>query len=81
VRSGAVLPFELAHDQGLFSYRDDHPGFDGLLARAMDSVEALSGDSYATWQGLFERRAVSLEGRETAITGSDPGVAAGMRPI
>lgn len=41
-------PFRLAHGQELYAYMDDHPEFDALFARAMDSVEALSGDSFAT---------------------------------
>lgn len=56
VKSGAV-PFELAHGEVLFAYMDTHPGFDALFSRAMDSVEALTGDSFATdfdW-GRFER--------------------------
>lgn len=56
VRSGNV-PFRLAHGQELFTYMDNHPEFDALFAHAMDSVEALTGDSFATdfdW-GRFER--------------------------
>ncbi|HSD96012.1 MAG TPA: methyltransferase [Sulfuricaulis sp.] len=56
VKSGAV-PFKLAHGEELFAYMDTHPGFDALFSRAMDSVEALMGDSFATdfdW-GRFER--------------------------
>ena len=56
VRSGDV-PFRLAHGQELFDYMDSHPGFDALFARAMGSVEALTGDSFARdfdW-GRFER--------------------------
>ena len=41
-------PFELAHGEALFRYMDDHPEFDALFSRAMDSVEALTGDSFAT---------------------------------
>lgn len=47
VCSGDV-PFRLTHAQELFAYLDDHPEFDGLFSRAMDSVEALTGDSFAT---------------------------------
>lgn len=47
VREGGV-PFELAHGQELYGYMSSHPEFDALFARAMDSVEALVGDSFAT---------------------------------
>lgn len=47
VREGSI-PFELAHGQELYSYLDTHPEFDALFANAMDSVEALVGDSFAT---------------------------------
>lgn len=47
VREGSV-PFELAHGQELYDYLDTHPAFDELFADAMDSVEALTGDSFAT---------------------------------
>ncbi|MGJ0492511.1 methyltransferase [Methylobacter sp.] len=56
VQSGDV-PFQLAHGQELFDYMDSHPEFDRLFSRAMDSVEALTGDSFALdfdW-GRFER--------------------------
>jgi hypothetical protein len=56
VRTGDA-PFRLAHGQELFAYLDGHPEFDALFARAMDSVEALAGDSFARdfdW-GRFER--------------------------
>jgi len=56
VRSGNV-PFQLTHGQELYSYMDGHAEFDALFARAMDSVEALMGDSFATdfdWQ-RFDR--------------------------
>jgi hypothetical protein len=56
VQSGDV-PFQLAHGQELFGYMDSHPEFDRLFSRAMDSVEALTGDSFALdfdW-GRFER--------------------------
>lgn len=54
---GGGVPFELAHGQDLFGYMDSHPEFDALFSRAMDSVEALTGDSFAVdfdW-GRFER--------------------------
>ncbi len=47
VRTGQV-PFESAHGQGLYAYMDQHPGFDALFARAMDSVQALTGPHFAT---------------------------------
>jgi len=50
-------PFELAHGETMYAYMDRHEDFDALFAKAMDSVEALSGDSFATdfdW-GRFER--------------------------
>lgn len=56
VREGGV-PFSRAHGQELFDYMDGHPEFDALFWRAMDSVEALSGDSCAQdfdW-GRFDR--------------------------
>lgn len=56
VKSGGV-PFQLAHGEELFAYMDIHPGFDALFSRAMDSVEALTGDSFVVdfdW-GRFER--------------------------
>jgi len=56
VRNGGV-PFVLAHGQELYTYQDAHPEFDALFAKAMDSVEALAGDSFATdldWS-RFER--------------------------
>ncbi|MDT4291722.1 methyltransferase [Methylomonas sp. MO1] len=56
VRSGGV-PFESAHGQAFYSYMDRNPEFDTLFAQAMDSVEALAGDSFATdfdWS-RFER--------------------------
>ncbi|MGZ5045026.1 MAG: methyltransferase [Methylobacter sp.] len=56
VRNGKV-PFQLAHGQELYAYMDDHAEFDALFARAMDSVESLTGDSFATdfdW-GRFSR--------------------------
>lgn len=47
VRDGGI-PFVLTHGQELYAYQDAHPEFDALFARAMDSVEALAGDSFAT---------------------------------
>ena len=62
VRTGDI-PFRLAHGLDLFAYMDDHPEFDALFCRAMDSVEALLGDSFATdfdW-GQF-RRVIDIGG-------------------
>ncbi|WGS84235.1 methyltransferase [Methylomonas sp. UP202] len=56
VRSGGV-PFESAHRQAFYSYMDGKPEFDKLFSQAMDSVEALAGDSFVTdfdWS-RFER--------------------------
>ncbi|NTV09231.1 MAG: methyltransferase [Zoogloea sp.] len=47
VREG-VPPFRLAHGEELFAYMDRHADFDALFSAAMDSIEALAGDSYAT---------------------------------
>lgn len=56
VRAGSV-PFQTAHGSELYAYMDDHAEFDALFATAMDSVEALTGDRFATdfdW-GRFDR--------------------------
>lgn len=56
VRRGAV-PFALTHGQELFTYMDHHAEFDALFSSAMDCVETLAGDSFATdfdW-GRFEQ--------------------------
>ncbi|MGZ8236447.1 MAG: methyltransferase, partial [Methylobacter sp.] len=47
VRKG-VPPFELSNGEALFDYLDRHAEFDSLFSEAMDSVEALTGDSFAT---------------------------------
>jgi hypothetical protein len=50
-------PFFLSHGEELFAYLDSHGDFDTLFSEAMDSVEALTGDSFAAdfdW-GRFER--------------------------
>lgn len=47
VRTGGV-PFRLTHGKDLFAWMDDHPDFDALFGQAMDSVDALTGDSFAT---------------------------------
>ncbi len=43
-----VPPFRLSHGEDLFDYLDHHPDFDKLFSEAMDSVEALAGDSFTT---------------------------------
>lgn len=56
IRAGEV-PFRLQHGQDLYDYMDSHPAFDALFAQAMDRVDALTGDSFATefdWQA-FDR--------------------------
>lgn len=56
IREG-VPPFRLAHGEDLFDYLDHHADLNTLFSEAMDSVEALTGDSFATdfdW-GRFER--------------------------
>ena len=56
VRNGEV-PFQISHGCELYSYMDSHAEFDSLFARAMESVETLTGDSFATdfdW-GHFDR--------------------------
>lgn len=56
VRIGKA-PFELAHGAEMYEWMDRHPDFDTLFAQAMDSVEALVGDRFATdfdWS-QFER--------------------------
>lgn len=56
LRTGEVA-FERTHGQSLYAYMDGHAEFDALFARAMDSVEALGGDHFATdfaWE-RFER--------------------------
>jgi hypothetical protein len=56
IRQG-VPPFRLSHGEELFDYLDHHADLDSLFSEAMDSVEALTGDSFATdfdW-GRFER--------------------------
>jgi hypothetical protein len=47
IRSGDS-PFRLQHGQELYDYMDKHAEFDALFAQAMDQVEALTGDSFAT---------------------------------
>jgi hypothetical protein len=47
IRSGSV-PFECTHGREFYDLMDADSEFDALFARAMDSVEALAGDSFAT---------------------------------
>jgi hypothetical protein len=47
VRTGQP-PFAICHGQELYAYMDAHAGFDRLFSQAMDEVEALGGDSFAT---------------------------------
>jgi hypothetical protein len=47
IRAGTP-PFRLTHGEELFDYMDHHAEFDALFSQAMDSVEALAGDSFAT---------------------------------
>jgi hypothetical protein len=56
IRSGTP-PFRLSHGEDLFGYLDHHADFDRLFSEAMDSVETLAGDGFATdldW-GRFDR--------------------------
>lgn len=43
-----IPPFYLSHGKELFAYLDEHPGFDKLFSEAMDTVDALAGDSFTT---------------------------------
>lgn len=47
IRSGTP-PFQLSHGENLFDYLDHHADFDRLFSEAMDNVEALAGDGFAT---------------------------------
>lgn len=54
---GGGPPFAICHGRELYAYMDAHAEFDELFSKAMDEVEALSGDSFATafdWQ-CFQR--------------------------
>ncbi len=56
VRSG-IAPFKLSHGEELFDFLDHHTEFDQQFSEAMDSVEALAGDGFASdldW-GRFDR--------------------------
>jgi hypothetical protein len=56
VRTGQV-PFAICHGQDMYSYMDANAEFDRLFSLAMDEVEALSGDSFASAFGwsTFDR--------------------------
>jgi hypothetical protein len=80
IRTGQP-PFALQFGQELFDYMDKHPEFDRLFSQAMDSVEALTGDSFATdfdW-GRF-RRVIDVGGsagsKSRAIMRRHPGLRA-----
>ncbi len=45
IRNGET-PFVKSHGEELFTYMDNHSEFDALFARAMDSVEAITGVDY-----------------------------------
>jgi O-methyltransferase domain/Dimerisation domain len=47
IRTGQP-PFRLTHGQDLYAWMDTHADFGRLFGEAMDSVDALTGDSFAT---------------------------------
>jgi len=56
IRNGDI-PFRLAHGQDLYDYMDSHAEFESQFARAMDTTEALIGNTFLTdfdW-GRYER--------------------------
>jgi len=56
IRSGNI-PFRLAHGQDLYDYMDSHAEFENLFASAMETTEALIGNTFLTdfdW-GRYER--------------------------
>jgi O-methyltransferase domain/Dimerisation domain len=62
IRSGQV-PFELVYGQPFYTYMAQTPDFNALFAEAMDSVEALTGDHFATdfdWRRF--RRVIDVGG-------------------
>ncbi|WP_235048814.1 methyltransferase [Methylomonas sp. MK1] len=62
VRTGQV-PFESVYGQPFYTYMDRHADFNALFAQAMDSVEALTGDHFATdfdWRRF--RRVIDVGG-------------------
>lgn len=80
IRSG-MPPFRIGHGEELFDYLDHHADFDQLFSAAMDSVENLAGDGFATdfdWS-RFERL-IDLGGsrgsKALAILRRHPGLSA-----
>lgn len=47
IRDGTA-PFKLSYGQELFSYMEQNSNFNSLFSKAMDSVEALAGNSFVT---------------------------------
>jgi hypothetical protein len=47
VRRGET-PFRLTHGEELYAYLDGHGAFNSLFSAAMDSVESLAGDAFAS---------------------------------
>ncbi len=47
IRKGTP-PFQISHGEDLFDYLDHHADMDRLFSEAMESVEALAGDGFAT---------------------------------
>lgn len=80
VRSGQV-PFAICHGQELYAYMDGQAEFDALFSRAMDEVEALGGNSFATafdWRSFD--RVIDIGGskgaKSAAILRCHPGLRA-----
>src|SRR5690606_37991282 len=80
VRAG-VPPFVLTHGEALFDFLDQQPEFDRLFSEAMVSVEALTGDAFATdfnWSRF--RRIIDVGGsrgaKSLAILHHHPGLEA-----
>lgn len=62
IREGKA-PFELSHGATLFEQLNEQPDFDQLFSAAMDCVESLTGDAFATdfdWSRF--RRVIDLGG-------------------
>lgn len=56
LRSGQT-PFAIHHGEEMYAYMNGHADFDALFSKAMDEVESLGGDSFASafnW-GAFDR--------------------------
>lgn len=47
VRNGQS-PFAIHHGEEMYAYMDGHADFDALFSKAMDEVESLGGDSFAS---------------------------------